>query len=126
VKKRLKVVNQSDCLKCLACEAACSMAFYKEFDPSKASIYVTEKNNEPKTVVCVQCGKCARTCEYDAITQNKRGVYVINKKLCTGCGECAKVCPFGVLVHEEEKPTKCIACGICARECPMDVLAVVD
>ena len=79
MKKRLKVVNQSDCLKCLACEAACSMAFYKEFDPSKASIYVTEKNNEPKTVVCVQCGKCARTCEYDAITQNKRGVYVINK-----------------------------------------------
>ncbi len=126
MKKKLKVVNQDDCLNCLACQAACSMAFYKVFDPSLATIHITEKDKKPKTVVCVQCGKCARACEYEAISQNKKGVYVIDKKKCTGCGECAKACPFGVIVHEKEKPSKCIACGICAKECPMDVLAVVE
>ena len=73
------------------------------------------------------CGKCAEACPEGAITQNPKGVYMINKKKCTGCGACAKACPFGLIVKTEGNPaSKCIACGICAKACPMDVLEVVD
>jgi ferredoxin len=31
-------------------------------------------------MVCIQCGKCMKACEHEAITQNpKTGVYMINK-----------------------------------------------
>ena len=126
--KKLAVKKGSECMACLACVQACSEAFYKTFDPDKSCIQITEKNGEAKPMVCVQCGKCAKVCEAGAITQNAKGVYMINKKLCTGCGKCVEVCPFHVMVKAEEAAatTKCIACGICAKACPMDVLEVVE
>ena len=84
-------------------------------------------SGQPKPMVCVQCGKCAQACEHGAITQNAKGVYMINKKLCVQCGKCKEACPFGVLVQEPELPaSKCIACGICAKACPMEILEVVE
>ena len=126
--KKLTVKKGSTCMACLECVRACSEAFYKEFDPGKSCILIIEKNGDAKPMVCVQCGKCAKVCEAGAITQNAKGVYMINKKLCTGCGKCVEVCPFKVMVKAENAPTttKCIACGICAKACPMDVLEVVE
>ena len=126
--KKLSVKDQSACMACLACELACSEAFYKETNTSKACLHIIEKKGAVKTQVCVQCGKCAKSCEAGAIKQNAKGVYMIDKKLCTGCGKCAEVCPFHVLVKAEDSPvsSKCIACGICAKACPMDVLEVVE
>ena len=110
--KKLKVKKGSTCMACLECVRACSEAFYKEFDPDKACLQITEK----KTVR-----------PEGAITQNAKGVYMINKKKCTGCGKCAEACPFGLIVKTEGNPaSKCIACGICAKACPMDVLEVVE
>ena len=110
--KKLKVKKGSTCMACLACVGACSEAFYKVFDPDKACLQIVEK-------------KAVRP--EGAITQNPKGVYMINKKKCTGCGACAKACPFGLIVKTEGNPaSKCIACGICAKACPMDVLEVVD
>ncbi len=126
--KKLTVKKGSKCMACLECVQACSESFYKVFDPGKSCIQVVEKKGEPKPMVCVQCGKCAKACEAGAITQNAKGVYMINKKLCTGCGKCVEACPFGVMVKAEDTAytTKCIACGICAKVCPMDVLEVVE
>lgn len=126
--KKLAVKKGSVCMACLECVRACSESFYKEFDPDKSCIQIAEKKGAVKPVVCVQCGKCAKVCEHGAITQNAKGVYMINKKLCVGCGKCVEVCPFGVMVKAETSPaaTKCIACGICAKVCPMDVLEVVE
>ena len=126
--KKLTVKKGAQCMACLECVRACSGAFYKEFDPEKACLKITERNGEPKPMVCVQCGKCAQACEHGAITQNAKGVYTINKKLCVGCGKCKDACPFGVLVKVEVSPTasKCIACGICAKACPMEILEVVE
>ena len=106
--KRLTVKKGETCMACLECVRACSMAFYKEFDP--------------------QCGKCATVCEHGAITQNAKGVYMINKKLCVGCGKCKDICPFHVLVKADDTPvaSKCIACGICVKACPMEVLEVIE
>ena len=126
--KKLVVKKGVSCMACLECVQACSKAFYKEFHQDLSCIKIVDKNGEAKPVTCIQCGKCMRTCEHNAITQNpKTGVYMINKKKCTGCGACAKACPFGLIVKTEGNPaSKCIACGICAKACPMDVLEVVD
>ncbi len=128
VMKKLKVVKGAKCMACLECVRACSTSFYKEFDPDKSCIQIVEKKGDAKPMVCVQCGKCAQVCPEGAITQNAKGVYMINKKKCTGCGKCVEACPFGVMVKAEDSPvsTKCIACGICAKACPADVLEVVE
>ena len=127
--KKLIITDKNACQACLACEAACSTAFYKEIDPDKSCIRITAKpDGSPLPKVCLQCGKCARTCPSGAIKQNAKGTYIIDKKLCPGCGECVKVCPMHVMVKATDKPytSKCIACGICAKACPMGILAVVE
>lgn len=126
--KRLTVKKDVECMACLSCVVACSQAFYKEFHQDKSCIRIVENNGIVKPVTCIQCGKCARECPQGAITQNAKGVYVINKKLCIGCGRCKEVCPMGVCLKPDDSETasKCIACGICAKACPMDVLEVVE
>ena len=126
--KKLTVKKNSECMACLECVRACSTAFYKEFDEDLSCIKITAKGAGAKPVVCIQCGKCMKVCEHEAITQNpKTGVYMINKKKCIGCGKCVEVCPVKVMVQKEENPvSKCIACGICAKACPMEVLEIVE
>ena len=126
--KKLSVKKDSQCMACLECVRACSVAFYKEFDPAYSCIQIVAKGTGAKPNVCIQCGKCMKTCEHDAITQNpKTGVYMINKKNCGGCGKCVEVCPTKVMVHKPENPvSKCIACGICVKACPMEVLEIVE
>ena len=123
--KKLTVKKGATCMACLQCVTACSQAFYKEFHQDKACIRIVDWKGAAKPMVCVQCGKCAAACEHGAITQNAKGVYMINKKLCVGCGKCAEACPFKVLVAGAPA-SKCIACGICAKACPMDMLEVVE
>lgn len=127
--KKLVVTDKKGCMACLECVRVCSEAFYKVFDPDKSCIQIVEgKDGNPKTNVCLQCGKCMRTCKQGAITQNAKGVYMINKKLCTGCGECVEVCPVKVMVKAPESPvtSKCIACGICAKACPVGILEIQE
>ena len=128
--KKLAVKKDSTCMACLACVSACSNAFYKDiknFDETKSSIQIVSRNGEAKPAVCVQCGKCAKSCEAGAITQNAKGVYIINKKLCTQCGKCVDVCPFHVIVKAEGvAASKCIACGICVKACPVEILEIVE
>ena len=70
--KKLTVKKGIECMACLACVDACSTAFYKEFHPDKSCIVITGKNDMAKPTVCVQCGKCAKNCPEEAITQTPR------------------------------------------------------
>ncbi len=126
--KRLAIKKDLSCMACLECVQACSEAFHKEFNFEKSCIQIVQENNTVKPMICIQCGKCARACEAGAITQNPKGVYMINKKLCTGCGKCQEVCPFGVIVKTEDTPvaSKCIACGICVKKCPIELLEIIE
>ena len=126
--KKLTVKKNVEGMACLECVRACSEAFYKEFHPDYSAIQIVAKGTGAKPNVCIQCGKCMKACEHDAITQNpKTGVYMINKKNCVGCGKCVEACPMHVMVHKPEMPvSKCIACGICVKACPMEVLEIVE
>ena len=126
--KKLVVKKGISCMACLECVQACSKAFYKEFHQDLSCIKIVDKNGEAKPVTCIQCGKCMRTCEHNAITQNpKTGVYMINKKNCVGCGKCVEACPMKVLVQKAGSPaSKCIACGIFVKACPMELLEIVE
>ncbi|MCI9443486.1 MAG: 4Fe-4S binding protein [Oscillospiraceae bacterium] len=128
--KKLVVSKENPCKACLSCVRACSEAFYKTFDPDLSCIRIIAKpDGEPKVQNCIMCGKCARTCTHDAISQNAKGVYMIDKRKCVGCGDCVKACPMQVMAlpaEEGAKPSKCIACGICAKACPMGILSVEE
>ena len=129
--KKLKVKKGSTCMACLACVQACSEAFYKEFDPDKACLQIVEKK-AVRPIACPQCGKCAEACPEGAITQNAKGVYMINKKKCVGCGKCAEACPFGLIptalakayeardaqALSDLKVMQCMECGSCSYICP--------
>ncbi len=41
---------------------------------------------------CIQCGKCAEVCRFNAIPV-VREKYVVDPIACEGCGYCARVCP---------------------------------
>ena len=126
--KKLVAKKNVECMACLQCVQACSEAFYKEFHPDYSCIQIVAKCAGAKPMVCIQCGKCMKVCEHEAITQNpKTGIYMINKKKCVSCGKCVEVCPMKVMVLKPESPaSKCIACGICVKACPMDVLEIVE
>lgn len=120
-------LTPNECMACLSCEIACSQMFYKVDDSRLSCIQVQLKDNISKPAVCVQCGKCAKNCEAEAITQNAKGVYMISKAKCVECGKCVEVCPFGVIVQQEGgKPSKCIACGACVKACPVDTLYIKE
>ena len=122
------VKKNAECMACLQCVQACSNAFYKEFHQDLSCIQIVAKGTGAKPMTCIQCGKCAKVCEHEAITQNpKTGVYMINKKKCVSCGKCVEACPFGLVIENDNAPaSKCIACGICVKACPMEILEIVE
>lgn len=125
--KKLVVAKKDQCMACLQCQIACATAYHKKDDITLSCLQISsKKDGSPKVLACPQCGKCAEACEAGAITQNAKGVYMVDKKKCTGCGKCVEACPFGLMVKAEDKETsnKCVACGICVKACPMEVLEI--
>ena len=130
--KKLAVKKGPDeCMACLTCENVCAAAFYKSEDTTTQNlscVQITSKGGKTKVIACVQCGKCAESCESKAISKNAKGVYILDKKACVNCGKCIEACPFNLVVKvkEWESPSKCIACGICVKNCPMDILYIKE
>jgi heterodisulfide reductase subunit A len=44
---------------------------------------------------CVGCGVCWTVCPYNAISQDDKGLAVVNEALCKGCGTCVASCRSG-------------------------------
>ncbi len=129
--KRLKAEKGIECMNCAGCVTVCAETYFKTSNPDYALLRLDPMKNDPKEVfptTCIQCGKCAKACPNGAITQNAKGVYMVNKKACTGCGSCVEACPFHVMLMPEGSATafKCIACGKCVAQCPMDILSIFE
>ena len=45
---------------------------------------------------CIGCGKCARTCQFGAVTV-ENGVAKVDPQKCTACGQCVEACPRHVI-----------------------------
>ena len=123
------VKKGTECMACLECVQACSNAFYKQFNEDLSCIrIVAGKNGGAKPMTCIQCGKCAKVCEAGAITQNAKGVYMINKKKCVGCGMCAEICPAKAIVMKDGRAVidrgACIRCFCCQEFCPKSAMKV--
>jgi MinD superfamily P-loop ATPase len=51
---------------------------------------------DPET--CIQCGKCAEVCRFDAI-DIVNGSYHVKGLDCEGCGYCARICPVEAIAN---------------------------
>lgn len=127
--KYLKM-DDSKCVGCLECVAACSRAYAKEENPAKSRIQVMDMGGGRfHLVACDQeCRKCVAECPVQAITVNKQGVVMIDKKTCVGCLACVAVCPTGAMRYYpgEKAPFNCVACGICVKACPKGALEIAE
>lgn len=45
---------------------------------------------------CVECGQCAKLCQFQAIHAGKDG-WMVNEPDCLGCGVCVAACPQNAL-----------------------------
>jgi len=115
------------CSGCKTCMLTCSKAYFKEENEDKSRIKIKSEDSNYKIIVCTQCGACVNECPTQALTINKQGVIMLNKKLCINCLACVAVCPENAMfyVHDDLTPFKCIACGLCVKACPNQALELV-
>lgn len=114
-------LNESRCSGCRTCQVICSLHNFKENNPKKAALKIIGHFPSPgnyEIKICDQCGVCAATCQFDAITEVE-GVYRIDSEKCTGCGLCVEACPANAMIQHkaETAPIKCVACGLCVEFC---------
>lgn len=104
----------ASCRGCLAhrCEDVCPKGAISFDSNRKAYIDKTK---------CIECGLCAKACQFNAISNNKR--------------PCQSACKVKAITMDDEKAaeideSKCIACGACVYQCPfgaiMDKSFIID
>ncbi len=54
---------------------------------------------------CIDCGKCAEICRFDAIA-NENGSYRVKALDCEGCGYCARICPTEAITMQPQNVGK--------------------
>lgn len=100
---------------CRACEARpCQV------NCPKNAVNFASGRAEIEEDLCVNCGKCAKVCPYNAIQyqarpceescpvgaiyQNEEGVELIDEAKCILCGNCMQACPFGAITPSTTLP----------------------
>ena len=64
---------------------------YGGFPVIKAGLTITDK--------CTSCGKCEKTCSFDAIYKTAEK-YEIDGSRCDECGNCFVTCPSNAIIHK--------------------------
>ena len=130
---KVLVADNELCTGCGICELACSLRWFKVFNPKRSAIRAVKLEPGIDAVVyCTQCGLCINACPVGAISRDpKTRVVKIDWDKCTGCGDCVMACPYGAVFVDPvvKKAVKCDTCGgdpECVKRCPQSVLRFVD
>lgn len=115
--------DQSRCISCGACIAACNAGNYKSSTSSNISwnwirtnIKRIELDRSIRPMVllvqCQQCENppCVTVCPTGASYKDSEGLVKINYRLCIGCRYCMVACPYQARWFDEEiwAPVKCM------------------
>ncbi len=73
------VIDQSKCIKCGKCKAAC-----------------------PYDAIAHKTRPCAAACGIKAIKSDELGRARIDNNMCVGCGQCMVACPFGAIADKSQ------------------------
>ncbi len=98
VKNGVAVVDKSKCTACTACVKACPKGIIELLPADgKATVLCCNKDKgafakKVCDAACIGCGKCARVCEFDAVTV-ENNLARIDPEKCTACGACFEACP---------------------------------
>lgn len=75
---------------CNCCSCCCgAIHAHKNGTPMLASSGYVAHIDESK---CIQCGMCARNCQFGAITKDHKGGITLDGDKCLGCGACMATC----------------------------------
>jgi ferredoxin len=111
------------------CEAECAKRVFKLDDPAQAALHIRELPGAGAALIlCDQCGDCIVVCPAEALSRNKLGVVMINKKTCVACYTCIGFCEKDAFQRNPTLlvPYKCTSCGICVKACPHGALEIVE
>lgn len=99
------VVDPYKCVGCSKCVNECPSHLIKLVKASKkVHVQCSSKASGKATRTacqngCIACGKCQRTCKFDAIAvEDNRAVIDYTK--CTDCGECVEACPMHCITQK--------------------------
>lgn len=82
-------------LDCDVEEPNCHIFLKPYFSLSKPVYIPVPQVNTEK---CIQCGKCAEVCQYNALAFVK-GKVLVFPELCHGCGSCGLICPSDAITE---------------------------
>lgn len=110
----LPEVDEDKCTSCGACVSACPRHIIelRKKGPKNRRVYVRCVNKDKGAVAlkackaaCIGCGKCAKECQFDAITIVNNLSYIEFNK-CRLCRKCEAVCPTHAIVAVNFPPRK--------------------
>lgn len=110
----LPIIIDDKCVACGACVKACPRTIIELRKKSKKDrkIYVACSNCDKGApairackAACIDCKKCFKVCEFDAITIENSLAYIDAKK-CTFCRKCVAECPTNAIIELNFPPRK--------------------
>jgi Fe-S-cluster-containing hydrogenase component 2 len=111
------------------CESTCALKVFKLPSTEHAALHIRElPGGAGHTILCDQCGDCIDVCPTNALTRNRLGIVLLNKKICVGCYMCIGFCEKEAFERQPGwvEPFKCNSCGVCVKACPHAALSIVD